>query len=290
MRHVVVVVVEHVGQHQRGAFEPRQLAQRGEVGLQDEIAVALVPARRRVARHRLHVDVVGEQVVAGVRLGVRAVDEILGLEALADEAALHVDHGHQHGIDGAGRDLRLQLVEPEIAGHVEPHLVIPGLVPGIQPSSIAGASGTMDPGHKPGMTRLICRLGESPSRILDGGGDDVEGLQHLRLGDGQRRRQGEHVAHGGLERQAAVERGVQGRLGQRRGPAPCRRGRAPARCRAAGRGPDVADRPECAISARAGARARTAPTRAAFSTRPSSSMISMVVSAARAVTGFFSCV
>ena len=97
-----MMMVEHVGEHQRGAVEPRQAAQGRHVGLHDEVAVALLPARRRVARHRLHVDVVGKQVVAAVRLFVRAVDEKFRLEALADEAALHVDHGDDHGVDRAG--------------------------------------------------------------------------------------------------------------------------------------------------------------------------------------------
>ena len=101
MRQIVVVVVEHVGEHQRGAFQPRHAPQRRQVGLHDEIAIALVPARRRVAGHRLHVDVVGEQIVAAVRLLMRAVDEILRLEALADQPALHVDHRHHDRVDGA---------------------------------------------------------------------------------------------------------------------------------------------------------------------------------------------
>ena len=106
MRHVVMVVVEHVAEHQRGAFEPGHAPQRREVGLHDEVAIALVPARRRVARHRLHVDVVGEQVVAAVRLLMRAVEEELGLEALADQPALHVGNAATHGVDGAGRRRR----------------------------------------------------------------------------------------------------------------------------------------------------------------------------------------
>ena len=165
MRHVVLVVVEHVAQHQRRAFEPGHLAQRGEVRLEDEIAVALVPARRRVARHRLHVDVVGQQVVAAVRLLVRAVDEILGLEALADQPPLHVDHRHQHRVDAAGLHRRLELVEPEIAGHRTPPIACRarasptrsscrGLSPATSPSSSAGgAAGGSRAGE-----------GQSPSR------------------------------------------------------------------------------------------------------------------------------
>ena len=51
-----------------------------------------------------------------MRLLVRAVDEKLGLEALADEAALHVDHGDDHGVDRAGRDGLLQVSEDRLPG------------------------------------------------------------------------------------------------------------------------------------------------------------------------------
>ena len=40
--------------------------QRRQVGLHDEVAIALRPAGRLVAGHRLHIDVVGQQVVAGM--------------------------------------------------------------------------------------------------------------------------------------------------------------------------------------------------------------------------------
>ena len=112
VRHVLVaVVVEHVAQHQRRAREPRRAAQRLHVGLQHEVAIALLPARRLVARHRFHLDVDAEEIVAAMRLLMAAVDEILGVEALADEAALQVDHGGHHRVDGAGLHLGLQLFE-----------------------------------------------------------------------------------------------------------------------------------------------------------------------------------
>ncbi len=47
----------------------------------------------------------------------------------------------------------------------------------------------------------------------DGLLNDVEGPQHLTLGHDERRCQGEHVSHRGLEREPAVERAVQHRLG-----------------------------------------------------------------------------
>ena len=81
-----------------------------------EIAIALLPIGGGVAGHRLHVDVVGEQIVAAVRLLIRAVEEILGLEALADQRALHVGKADHDGVDLAVGDGLLQLVEGEVSG------------------------------------------------------------------------------------------------------------------------------------------------------------------------------
>ena len=98
---LAVVMVEHVAQHQGRAFQPRHAAQGAHVGLEHKVAVAFAPAGGRVPGHRLHVDVVGQQVIAAVGFFVTAVDEKLDLEALAHQAPLHVDHAHQHGIDFA---------------------------------------------------------------------------------------------------------------------------------------------------------------------------------------------
>ena len=91
--------------------------QRGQIGLHDEVAVALFPIGDGVARHRLHVDVVGEQIVAAVGFLVGAVEEILGLEALADEASLHVGKAGHDRVDLAGADRLLQLLQCQNAGH-----------------------------------------------------------------------------------------------------------------------------------------------------------------------------
>ena len=56
----------HVAQHERGRFEPRDAADRREVGLHRDVAVALLPVRELVAGQRRHVDVDREQVVARV--------------------------------------------------------------------------------------------------------------------------------------------------------------------------------------------------------------------------------
>jgi hypothetical protein len=103
--------------------------QRRHVGLDDEVAVALGPARRRVARNGLHVDVVGEQIVAAVRFLVSAIDEELGLEPLADQAPLHVDEACQDGIDRAGANRAFQRVERKVSGHVKLSLRKRGKLP-----------------------------------------------------------------------------------------------------------------------------------------------------------------
>ncbi len=121
MRHVGMgVMVEHVAEHQRRAVEPRRPPQRREVGLHHVVAVARGPARRLVARHRLHLDVGGEQIVAAVGLLVGAFQEELRLEPLAHQPALHVDLGHHHRVDAAVRDRLLQVAHRQKARHDPP--------------------------------------------------------------------------------------------------------------------------------------------------------------------------
>ena len=117
VRQVLVVVVLHIAQHQGGALQPGHQAHGGEVGLEHEVAVAALPAGGGVAGHRLHVDVVGQQVVAAVGFLVGAVEEELDLEAFADQAALHVDHAGQDGVDAAGFGQLAQLGKGERGGH-----------------------------------------------------------------------------------------------------------------------------------------------------------------------------
>ncbi len=117
-----MVVIEHVAQHQGRAFQPGHAPQGGHVRLEHEIAVALAPTGRGVTGHRLHVDVVGQQVIAAVGFFVAAVDEELDLEALADQSALHVDHADQHGVDFAGGSGALECIKAEegLCHHVDP--------------------------------------------------------------------------------------------------------------------------------------------------------------------------
>src|SRR5690606_19657536 len=114
---LVRMVIEDVAQHQGRLFQPGHAADSGKIRLQDEIAIALGPACRLVARHRLHIDVVGQQVVAAMRLVISGFDEEGGEEALADEPPLHIHGGYQHGVDLICRHCTLQLIERKFPGH-----------------------------------------------------------------------------------------------------------------------------------------------------------------------------
>jgi hypothetical protein len=94
-----VCVIDEIAQHQRGAFLPGDAAQRRHVGDHRMIAIAGFPARRLVAGHRLHLHVDGQEVVAAVCFVLGAVEEVLDVEPLADQAALHVGVRGDHRID-----------------------------------------------------------------------------------------------------------------------------------------------------------------------------------------------
>ena len=131
------VVPEQVALHHDGALEPRDAPQRREVGHEDEVAVAALPRRHRVARHRVHVDVDREQVVAalGAVLG-DAVDERAGGQPLALQAALHVAHRDDDGVDPAARDLGVQLLQRQHARrvrHARRAALTRGSGPGLRP-------------------------------------------------------------------------------------------------------------------------------------------------------------
>ena len=98
--HRRAVVVLHIGEAQRRALEPRHRAERGQVGLEHEVAVARLPAGEREARQRGHFHVDGEEVVAGLSaMGRDVVHECFGIEALALQAPLHIGHRQDDGID-----------------------------------------------------------------------------------------------------------------------------------------------------------------------------------------------
>ena len=102
VRNRFAVMVGHVAQHQGRALQPRQAAQGLHIRLQDEVAVALLPVGRGVTGHRLHIDVVGQQIVAGMGFLIAMLHEKGGMEALADQPAELIRHRHHHGVDLAG--------------------------------------------------------------------------------------------------------------------------------------------------------------------------------------------
>ena len=111
------VVVDDVAQHHRGAVEPWDPAQRCHVRGDAEVAVALLPVRHLVARHGLHLHVEGEEVVAALDpvLG-DLVEEVVDLDPLAEQTALHVRERRDDGVDRARLGLVLEVVEREHPG------------------------------------------------------------------------------------------------------------------------------------------------------------------------------
>jgi hypothetical protein len=112
------VVVADVAQHQGRALQPGGAAQARRVGLDGEVAVALVPGRRLVTRHRLHLHVHGQEVVAGVGLLDHAVQEEMAGHPLAQEAALHVGKAHHHGVYLTRVDQFPERREIQVSTHV----------------------------------------------------------------------------------------------------------------------------------------------------------------------------
>jgi hypothetical protein len=112
--HGAPVLPAQVGQDHRRAGVPRHRPQRREVRLHHEVAVAAGPGGHRVALDGVHVDVDRQQVVAALG-GVLEddVQEVLGVQALALQAALHVGERHQDGVHAAGLDVDAQLLDGE---------------------------------------------------------------------------------------------------------------------------------------------------------------------------------
>jgi hypothetical protein len=108
------VMVGHVAQHQGRPGQPRDAPQRPEVRLDDEIAIALRPGRRLEARHRLHLHVDGQEIVAGVPFLVHRLEEVASGHPLADQPALHIGERGHHRVDLAARHqgLELRLFQP----------------------------------------------------------------------------------------------------------------------------------------------------------------------------------
>ena len=105
----------HVAEDERRRLEPRDPPERGEIGLHAEVAVAPLPARNRVPRHRIHLHLEREQVVAALDAvaGVELVEEELAVQALPHQPTLHVGEGDDDSVDGAALDVRPQLVDAQ---------------------------------------------------------------------------------------------------------------------------------------------------------------------------------
>ena len=81
-------------------------------GCEPEVAVPALPARHRVAGHRVHLHLEREQVVAALDAVLdRLVEEEVRVQALAHQPALHVGEGDDDGVDRAALHLRAQFVK-----------------------------------------------------------------------------------------------------------------------------------------------------------------------------------
>ena len=110
------VVPQHVAEDERRRLEPRNAAQRPEVGHEPEVAVAAFPTGDLIAGHRIHLHLEGEQVVAPLDTVVDdLVEEVLGVDALAEQPALHVGEGDDDRVDRTDLDLGAQLAQFEHA-------------------------------------------------------------------------------------------------------------------------------------------------------------------------------
>ncbi|ERT95406.1 hypothetical protein P038_01814 [Brucella abortus 99-9971-135] len=118
MGKIVMMVVQYIAQHNGRLFQPRRKAQRGEIRLHDEIAIAFVPTRRLIARYEFHIDIVGQKIIAAVGFVITGFHEKLSVEALSNQAALHVHDAGQHRVDPAFRDCLLQFVKSQLSGHL----------------------------------------------------------------------------------------------------------------------------------------------------------------------------
>jgi hypothetical protein len=108
-------VPENVTEDERGGLEPGNPPEGAQVGREREIPIALLPARDAVARHRIHLHVECEQVVApfDAVLGHLSLDEELPVQALSHQPALHVGERHDDRVDRAVFDGRGEVFEHE---------------------------------------------------------------------------------------------------------------------------------------------------------------------------------
>ena len=89
-------MIDDVTQHERGAVQPRDPAQRRQIGGDREVAVPLLPVRHLVTGHGVHLHVQREQVVTALDAVVDdLVEEVRDVDPLAHQPSLHVcERGH----------------------------------------------------------------------------------------------------------------------------------------------------------------------------------------------------
>ena len=118
LRHRLVgVVVEKIAQDHRRAFEPGHPPHGRKVRLHHVVAVTRLPARRRVAVGRGHLQVGGQHVVAAMGFLVGAFEEVGDVETLAHQASLHVHAADENGVDFAGVGRLAEFLDRKITGH-----------------------------------------------------------------------------------------------------------------------------------------------------------------------------
>ena len=101
-----------IAQHQRGTTQPRKRSRSREVGAHREIAETLFPIGQFETVLRVHLQVYGEQVIAGVRaVPGHLFEEKFPRETFADQPPEHVREGDNDGVDGAGADLGFEMGE-----------------------------------------------------------------------------------------------------------------------------------------------------------------------------------
>ena len=128
LHHRLVVEPHQVALDHRRRRQVRQQPDRVEVQGELHVAVALLPRRHRVPVDRVHVDVDAEQVVAALGAVIdHHVEEVLGVQPLALQPALHVGERDDHRVDRAVIDQRRQLVDGQevrmTCAHVDPSLI-----------------------------------------------------------------------------------------------------------------------------------------------------------------------
>ena len=107
------LLVDRVAQDDRGRLEPGQNSGRLPRLAPDPVAVPGLPVHQLEAVRRVHLHVRAEQVRAEVNAVVdHALEEGLGLDPFAHEAALHVGQGDDDRVDPAIADHPAQLLEP----------------------------------------------------------------------------------------------------------------------------------------------------------------------------------